>query len=203
MTRGIIVDRDGTLIAFHRDVELGAVTPAFHPKHLRLLPGVVAGLHALRDAGYAIAIATNQPDAAKGLLPRQAIERTNEALVSKLGAAGIEVAAMRACLHHPEGGPGGDRSLIQTCECRKPKPGMLLSITDELGLDRATSWMIGDTTADLQAAHAAGIRCALLMQRERCELCQLVGAPPTGLSPTLRAPRFDELAAAILEADGQ
>jgi D-glycero-D-manno-heptose 1,7-bisphosphate phosphatase len=201
MTRGIIVDRDGTLIDFYRDAELGVVTPAFHPDHVRLLPGVVLGLHALQDAGYVIAIATNQPDAAKGGLPRAAIERTNEALVSALADEAIQVATMRACMHHPEGGPGGDRSLIQTCDCRKPKPGMLLSIAEELGLDRGASWMIGDTAADLGAAHGAGIRCALLMQVERCELCQLVGAPPTGLTPELRAPTLDELAAAILETD--
>ena len=79
---------------------------------------------------------------------------------------------------------------------------MLLSIVDELGLDRAASWMIGDTARDLGAAHRAGIRCALLLQVDRCELCQWVGAPPTGLTPALSAPRLDELATAILEADG-
>ena len=65
MTRGVVLDRDGTLIDFYRDPELGVVTPAFHPDHVRFLPGVIDGLSILRDAGYAFAIATNQPHAAK------------------------------------------------------------------------------------------------------------------------------------------
>jgi len=203
MKRGIIVDRDGTLIDFYRDGSLGVVTPAFHPSHVRLLPGVISGLHALRDAGYVFAIATNQPDAAKGGLPREAIERTNQRLVEVLAAEGIEVATLRACLHHPEGGPGGDPSLIRTCDCRKPKPGLLERIIEELDLDRAASWMIGDTAADLGAAHGAGVRMAMVMQIERCELCQLVGVPLGGLEePALRAPTLDELATAILKDAG-
>ena len=54
--KGVLLDRDGTLIDFHRDAELGAVVSAFHPDQLRLLPGVVAGLAALRDAGFTLAI---------------------------------------------------------------------------------------------------------------------------------------------------
>ena len=81
MAHGVILDRDGTLIDFYRDAELGVVTPAFHPDHIRLLPGVVEGLTILRDAGYEFAIASNQPHAAKGQLKLDAIDRTNGALV--------------------------------------------------------------------------------------------------------------------------
>jgi len=142
--KGIIVDRDGTLIDFHRDAELGAVVSAFHPDQIRWLPGVLEGLRALAGAGFALAIATNQPGAAKGQIPLEAIHRTNGALVAMLAAQGIAIAAVQTCTHHPDGGPGGDPTLVGPCRCRKPEPGMLIDLCAELGLEAAASWMIGD-----------------------------------------------------------
>jgi D-glycero-D-manno-heptose 1,7-bisphosphate phosphatase len=195
--KGVILDRDGTLIDFHRDAELGAVVSAFHPDHIRFLPGVIDGLGALRDAGYALAIATNQPGAAKGQLQRADIERTNRALVYKLGEIGIAVASVVTCLHHPEGGPRGVRSLQKVCECRKPAPGMLLTLIEQLSLDPAQTWMIGDAAADVEAARRAGVRSGLLLDDQRCELCPLKNAG-TRLTPDLVAPRLDVMARAIL-----
>ena len=68
MGRLVVFDRDGTLVDFHRDAELGVVTPAFHPSQLRFQPGAFAALRLLAAAGHRIAIATNQPGAAKGEL---------------------------------------------------------------------------------------------------------------------------------------
>lgn len=206
---GVILDRDGTLIDVVRDADLGVVVTAFHPDQIRLLPGVVEGLRALSAAGYALAIATNQPGAAKGQIPWRAIERTNAALVTLLGAHGISIAALEVCAHHPDGGPGGDPALIGPCTCRKPAPGMLLRILAALDLDPRQSWMIGDAAADVQAARAAGLRSGLLFDSRRCELCPLRGgASASGNAnananqppPDLGAARLDQLASAILEA---
>lgn len=200
---GVIVDRDGTLIDFVRDVELGVVTPAFHPDQLRLMPGVEDGLRALREAGFALAMATNQPGAAKGQLPREAIERTQSSLVETLARRGIALDAVEVCLHHPTGGAGGAADLIRDCECRKPRPGMLQSIIRRLGLDPARTWMVGDTTADLRAAQAAGVRSALLFEAGRCELCPLRADPePAVPTPAVHAAEWDGLASQIIAASG-
>jgi D-glycero-D-manno-heptose 1,7-bisphosphate phosphatase len=198
MTRGVVLDRDGTLIDFYRDPELGVVTPAFHRDHVRFLPGVIQGLTMLRDAGYAFAIASNQPHAAKGQLPLDAIDRTNETLLERLRAHGFSIDAFERCPHFPQVLDGSDPALSIPCTCRKPAPGMLEKILDELGWARDESWMIGDTAADLGAAHAARLRCALLMQTRRCEPCVLPNVALNGLEPALRAPRLDELARAII-----
>lgn len=167
----VVVDRDGTLIDFHRDAELGVVTPAFHPAQLRPLPTAVDAVRRLTAAGYVVAVATNQPGAAKGELPRAAIESTNAALLALFRDAGAPLFDVRACLHHPTGGPGGDPSLIHACDCRKPQPGLLLALCRELGVDPADAWMLGDTRVDLEAGRAAGMRVGLISPTDRCELC--------------------------------
>ncbi len=199
MRRGVLLDRDGTLIDFHRDPDLGAVVSAFHPDQIRFLPGVVDGLRALQGAGFVLAVATNQPGAAKGQIPLPAIERTNRALVDRLAAEGVAIASVAVCLHHPEGGDGADPALVRACDCRKPAPGLLLRLARELGLDPGTSWMIGDGRGDVEAARAAGMRAALILDTRRCELCPLRGEEACGaIAPDLVAARFDALARAIL-----
>ncbi len=197
--KAAVLDRDGTLVDFHRDAELGAVVSAFHPDQLRLLPGVVEGLRALRDAGYVLALATNQPGAAKGQVPVSAIERTNRALAERLADLGVPLAAVAVCLHQPDGGPGGDPALARACDCRKPAPGLLLQLQRQLGFDPAASWMIGDSAVDVEAGRRAGMRTGLLVDTRRCELCPLRDAEPAlSCAADAVAPRLDVLVEAIL-----
>jgi D-glycero-D-manno-heptose 1,7-bisphosphate phosphatase len=199
--RGALIDRDGTLIDFVRDVELGAVVSAFHPDHVRLLPGVIPGLLALQEAGYALAIATNQPGPAKGQIPEHAVHRTNQALVDMLAAEGIRIEATEVCLHHPEGGPGGEPSFARACDCRKPLPGMLHALVRKLDLDPARSWMIGDAAIDVLAARAAGLRAGLVFALGRCELCPVRNGPSSlgGARPDAVGSTLDELARILLQ----
>jgi D-glycero-D-manno-heptose 1,7-bisphosphate phosphatase len=195
--RGLVIDRDGTLIDVVRDEETGTISTAFHPDQLRLLPGVIEGLVAARDAGFELAIATNQPGPAKGHFSRAAVTKTNDALIAMLRAGGVTIDAIEACMHHPEGGLGGDATLVGPCDCRKPKPGMLTTIAKKLDWDLARSWMVGDTATDVQSGVAAGMRTALVFPAGRCELCPLRGGPAVGLAPDVTAPTFDGVIAAI------
>lgn len=197
MARVAILDCDGTIIDVVRDEETGVISVAFHPDQLRLLSGAVEGMRALQDAGFVLAIATNQPAPAKGQFSADAVRRTNDALVAMLAKEGIRIAALEACMHHPDGGAGGDASLVGKCDCRKPKPGMLNTLMTRLGGDRARSWMIGDGSGDLEAGRAAGVRTALVFARNRCELCPLRDGPG-GLKPDVHGATLRELAGAIL-----
>jgi D-glycero-D-manno-heptose 1,7-bisphosphate phosphatase len=219
VNRVAILDRDGTIIDVVRDEETGAIGVAFHPAQLRLLPGAVEGMRALQEAGFVLAIATNQPAPAKGQFSAAAVARTNEALVALLAGEGVRISAVEACLHHPEGGRGGDASLVRECDCRKPKPGMLHALLGRLDGDPASSWMIGDSEGDVRAGKAAGVRTGLLLASNRCELCPLrpprlarpgAPAPPDApdapdttesgiesLVPDVHAPTLDALARAI------
>lgn len=188
---GVILDRDGTLIDVVRDEETGTISVAFHPDHVRFLPGVLDGLKLLAAAGYGFAIATNQPGPAKGQISEAAVERTNRALVERLAAESIVIDALEVCLHHPS---------VSECECRKPKPGLLLNAIARAGFDPARTWMIGDSSSDVEAGHAAGVRSALLFVSNRCELCPLRDGP--AVRAELVAPRFDDLAREIIAGSG-
>jgi len=186
MKRGVILDRDGTLVDVVRDEETGVITTAFHPSQLRLLPSVVDGLRELVNAGFSLSIATNQPGPAKGHFTAKAVESTNAALVEMLARENVQIAHVAVCMHHPSVGP---------CDCRKPKPGMLVEIIDALGLDRAGTWMVGDTTSDVEAGRAAGVKTGLLFDPKRCELCPLRDGPAA--RPDASAATFIALAREI------
>ena len=154
-----ILDRDGTIVEGVPAAD-GHMSSAFSPEQLRFVPRALDGLRVLRDAGFTLAIATNQPGAAKGQATRDEIARTNEALVAILAQEGVAIAGVEVCLHHPVGGPGGEAVLVGPCDCRKPMPGMLLALLARTGADRANTWMIGDSLVDVEAGEAAGVRTA-------------------------------------------
>jgi D-glycero-D-manno-heptose 1,7-bisphosphate phosphatase len=110
---------------------------------------------------------------------------------------GLRIAAVEVCMHHPEGGPGGDMALVRSCDCRKPKPGMLTSLLEKLGGDRSSSWMIGDSEGDVTAGKEAGIKTGLVFAPNRCELCPLRSGP-AGLAPDAHGATLADLARAIL-----
>ncbi|GAC1362918.1 MAG: HAD-IIIA family hydrolase [Polyangiales bacterium] len=192
----LVLDRDGTLVDVVRDEETGTVSTAFHPSQLRLLPGVLDGLRRAHAAGCLLAIATNQPGPAKGQVSAAAVAATNGALVTMLADAGVPIAAVETCTHHPDGGPGGDARLVGPCACRKPLPGMILTILRRFAIAPADAWMVGDTGTDVQAGRAAQVRTALVFAAGRCELCPLRGGPSA--HPDVFAPTFDAVVDAIL-----
>jgi D-glycero-D-manno-heptose 1,7-bisphosphate phosphatase len=191
-----IVDRDGTIIDVVRDEETGAITVAFHPNHIHFLAGAIEGLRTLASQGFTLAVATNQPGPAKGQFSREAVQSTNDALVARLMAEGITIARVAVCMHHPDGGDGGDATLKGPCTCRKPKSGMLIDLMRDLGATPESTWMIGDSQADVDAARGAKVRAALVFPMNRCELCPL-RTGPRGMLPDVSGATLVEVAKAI------
>lgn len=141
----LFLDRDG-VINVH-------VWPAPRSwEQFAFLPGVPDALAEATREGWRIVVATNKGAVGAKLISRKVSDEINRLMVAELAAAGARVEAVYACNHFPHG----------FCECRKPKPGMLLAAKRDLQLDPAICWMVGDNATDVAAGKAAGCETALL-----------------------------------------
>ena len=151
----VFVDRDGVL-----NDEINGV---HRPDQLVLLDGVGEALREANKAGIPVICVTNQPDIAKGFLTSCDLAGVHAALDTQLAEGGAYLDDLLYCPHHPESGWAGEIvDLKIECYCRKPKPGMLLAAARAHNLDLAASWLIGDRYSDIAAAHAVGVRGALV-----------------------------------------
>jgi D-glycero-D-manno-heptose 1,7-bisphosphate phosphatase len=153
------LDRDGTLNEFAPDPDSGVPESPLRVADVRLIEGAPGAARQLAQAGLALVCVSNQPAAAKGKVSLERLLAVHERVLELLREEGVHLDASRLCLHHPE---GVVPELSGTCDCRKPAPGMLLDAAQELGLDLASSWMLGDTDSDVLAGHAAGCRAVLI-----------------------------------------
>ena len=143
--KAVFLDRDGVLNA--AVVRGGKPYPPSNLDEVRILPGVEEACRRLRRAGWLLVVVTNQPDVARGLARREAVEAINRHLVQRLGLDDV-----RTCYHDDADG----------CGCRKPAPGLLLEAARDHGIDLAASWMVGDRWRDVEAGRRAGCRTAFV-----------------------------------------
>jgi D-glycero-D-manno-heptose 1,7-bisphosphate phosphatase len=155
----IFLDRDGVLNELVADPITGAGESPLKLAQVRLIPGAAAAAASLAEAGYLLVCVSNQPAAAKGKVTVAELLLVHARVTELLAAQGVKLAASRLCLHHEQ---GVVPELSRVCACRKPAPGMLLDVAGSLGVDLASSWMVGDTDADIAAGRAAGCRTVLI-----------------------------------------
>jgi len=153
--RAVFLDRDGTLIK--------EVDGLRSPEQLELLPGVTDAIRELNHHGWRAVLVTNQPVVAKGFCTERDVLETHNKLETLLGREHAFLDRIYWCPHHPEKGFPGERlDLKIDCECRKPKPGMIQQAARDLNLDLPASWLIGDTTTDLETGKNAGLKTILV-----------------------------------------
>lgn len=153
--RAVFLDRDGTLVP-DKDCLRTA-------EGLELLPGVANALHQLNHGGWRAVLVTNQPVVAKGWCTEAGLQNIHNKLETLLGREHAFLDRIYFCPHHPEKGFAGERTDLKIdCNCRKPKTGMIQSAMADLNIDLKQSWLIGDTTTDLQTAKNAGVKSILV-----------------------------------------
>jgi histidinol-phosphate phosphatase family protein len=151
----VFLDRDGTL-----NIENGHIRS---PDQFQLLPDVADALKLMRDSGYRLIVTTNQPVIARGEATEADIAAIHRKLEWELGLHGAFVDAIYYCPHHPDAGFPGERlELKLRCDCRKPATGMFELACRDLNIDIGRSWMIGDTTIDMEFARRAGLRSIIV-----------------------------------------
>jgi D-glycero-D-manno-heptose 1,7-bisphosphate phosphatase len=139
--RAVFLDRDGVIA--RAIVRERKPYPPGSLAELEILPGVADALRALKLEGYRLVVVTNQPDVARGTTTKALVDRINDRLASVL-----PLDAVFTCLHYDN-----DR-----CDCRKPLPGLITRAVEELGIDQASSYLVGDRWRDIEAGRRAGCR---------------------------------------------
>lgn len=187
----IFMDRDGTL-----SHEIGYVN---HASRFRLLPWAVEAVRLVNRSGWAAVLVTNQAGVARGYFPESVIHEVHAHVAGALRAGDAHLDGLYVCMHHPSAGAPPYR---QDCDCRKPRPGLLLQAQRELDLDLTRSWVIGDRHGDLQVAWNVGARAALVKSGYGLGEWQY-HAPHWPRQPDLVAEHVLEAVERILFAEGR
>ena len=145
MLKSIILDRDGVINQDSPDYIKSA-------QEWVPIPGSIEAIVALSQAGYTVAVATNQAGLAKGKFDQADLDAMHAKMCDMVEAAGGKIDLIVYCPHHPD----------DACDCRKPKPGLLHAIESELGVSVAGVPFVGDKVSDIQCARAAGAKPILV-----------------------------------------
>lgn len=155
--KAIFLDRDGTVnryVGFLRK-----------PEEFELLSGVAETIKKINNSGYLVVVVTNQPVIARGEVTWDELEEIHNKMETELGRQGAYLDAIYFCPHHPHKGFEGEIPELKfDCDCRKPKPGMLLKAAEDFNIDLSKSYMIGDSDFDVEAGKAAGCRNSIKIE---------------------------------------
>lgn len=153
--RAIFLDRDGTInkyVGFLRNID-----------DFVLEDGVAKAIKRINELGYLAIVVTNQPVIARGEVTFEELKQIHQKMQVLLGKEGAYLDGIYVCPHHPDSGfPGEIKELKVECDCRKPKPGMLLQAAKDFNIDLEKSWMVGDSQNDILAGQNAGCHTCLV-----------------------------------------
>ena len=153
--KAVFLDRDGTInkyIGFLRNVD-----------EFELLPGVAEAIRRINNSGYLCIVVTNQPVIARVEVTVQELTEIHNKMETLLGKEGAYIDALYYCPNHPHKGYEGEIPELKIdCDCRKPKPGMLIKAAEDYNIDLDASWMVGDGENYIKAGKAAGCRTVLI-----------------------------------------
>ena len=166
--KAVFLDRDGTINKY-----VGFLT---NLDRFELIPGVAEAIRKINKSGYLAIVVTNQPVIARGDCTWDELQAIHDKMETKLGKEGAYVDGVYICPHHPDKGFEGERlEYKRECECRKPKPGLLLQAAKDFNIDLSESIMIGDTKNDVLAGMAAGCKRSIVINESLADtICKLI-----------------------------
>ena len=154
--KAIFLDRDGTI-----NRKNGLV---WKEEQFELEDGAIEAIREINRSGYLAILVTNQPVVARGLCQIEDVEKIHKKMETLLGEKGAYLDEICFCPHHPDRGyPGENPAYKIPCRCRKPDIGMLEDCAERYNIDLPASWIVGDTTVDIQTGENAGTKTALVL----------------------------------------
>lgn len=181
--KAIFLDRDGVI---NYDTDL-----IHRPEDFQLFPWASEAIRQINKSEYICSLATNQSVIARGLTDLDGLNEIHRKMETELGESGAFLDGIYYCPHHPHGGFEGERPEFKIdCDCRKPKPGMLLKAAKRFNIDLSISWMIGDSERDVMAGRNAGVTTIGLRSGH--------GLRPSKAFPDFMFDRLDEAVSFIL-----
>lgn len=158
--RAIFLDRDGTInkyVGFLRNID-----------DFELIEGVAEAIKLINQSGYLAIVVTNQPVIARGEVTWEELNEIHKKMATLLGKEGAYVDGIYICPHHPDKGFEGERPEYKIdCDCRKPKPGLLLQAAKDFNIDLSESYMIGDSHRDVEAGENAGVKKSIKVEENK------------------------------------
>ena len=155
--KAIFLDRDGTInkyVGFLRNID-----------DFELIEGVAEAIKLINQSGYLAIVVTNQPVIARGEVTWEELNEIHKKMATLLGKEGAYVDGIYICPHHPDKGFEGERPEYKIdCDCRKPKPGLLLQAAKDFNIDLSESYMIGDSHRDVEAGENAGVKKSIMVE---------------------------------------
>jgi D,D-heptose 1,7-bisphosphate phosphatase len=182
--RAAFVDRDGILNELMYFPEQGIVDSPFSPKQMRLVPFAIDAVNRFHKLGYLVIVISNQPGLAKGRFDEATFDSISRRMRELLAEENAHLDAEYYCFHHPN---GVRKQFSLICDCRKPKPGLLIRAAKERDILLADSFFLGDGTVDVKAGNDAGCKTILVASANSLLLKKLdeLGAKPDYLVRSL------------------
>lgn len=160
--KAVFLDRDGVINPTVGFDKFGKTESPLRLEDFQIFPWTAEAVKILNDLGFYVFVVTNQPAVAKNKTDVIELRKMHCLLDNEVKKEGGEIKKIYACLHHPDPKQVVFPDLLVDCECRKPKPGMLLQAAEEFQIDLQKSWMVGDSWKDIQAGQSAGCRTILV-----------------------------------------
>jgi len=157
--RVVFLDRDGVINEIVYFPELGLLDSPLNPRQFKLLPNTAEAIKIFNRLGLKVVVASNQPAIAKGKMTKELFEKIRAKMIRELKKGGARIDAEYYCFHHPK---AKYKKYRVRCNCRKPKPGLLLRAAKDLEINLSKSYVVGDSLTDIEAGKVAGCKTFLV-----------------------------------------
>ena len=174
MKKALFLDKDGVINEMVYNPEFGTIDSPLSPREFKLVEGAIRAIKLFNKLGFLTVVVSNQPAVAKGKMTLGLLAEIDKKMKTELAKGGAHLDGVYYCLHHPDKSQVKIKKYLKNCNCRKPKPGLILKAAKELNIDLSKSYMIGDGLIDVEAGERAGCKTIFLgnLKNYWCEAMQ-------------------------------